>query len=227
MKKALALFLIVLIFGVVGTANAALTTIGTASYDSDGNGTPESYNLIYEDDSIDGGLVWLDFVRDDASWQDQLDWAAGLGSNLIVSLDPTFTADIDWATGWRLPKVGDSPQVGVNMTTSEFGHLYYESIGNIAYDPTVEIAPFSSIRVGLEEGMWTEDEVGNTQGDIWCFGFNVGFQGYNLPGELNNAMAVRPGIVSAVPIPSAVWLLGSGLIGIVGFRRKFRRETTK
>jgi hypothetical protein len=29
--------------------------------------------------------------------------------------------------------------------------------------------------------------------------------------------------VSAVPIPGAVWLLGSGLIGLVGFRRKFRK----
>jgi len=28
--------------------------------------------------------------------------------------------------------------------------------------------------------------------------------------------------VNAIPIPSAAWLLGSGLIGIVGIRRKFR-----
>lgn len=35
--------------------------------------------------------------------------------------------------------------------------------------------------------------------------------------------AVRDGDVAPVPIPSAVWLLGSGLIGLVGFRRKLRR----
>lgn len=29
--------------------------------------------------------------------------------------------------------------------------------------------------------------------------------------------------IEYVPIPSAVWLLGSGLIGLVGFRRKFRK----
>jgi len=29
--------------------------------------------------------------------------------------------------------------------------------------------------------------------------------------------------LSPVPVPSAVWLLGSGLIGFLGFRRKFRR----
>jgi hypothetical protein len=27
---------------------------------------------------------------------------------------------------------------------------------------------------------------------------------------------------SQIPIPSAVWLLGSGLIGIVGIRKKFK-----
>lgn len=42
---------------------------------------------------------------------------------------------------------------------------------------------------------------------------------YVLPKDtLAYASAVR----SPVPIPSAVWLLGSGLIGLVGFRRKFR-----
>ena len=30
-------------------------------------------------------------------------------------------------------------------------------------------------------------------------------------------------VASAVPIPSAVWLLGSAFIGLVGFRRKFKR----
>ena len=29
--------------------------------------------------------------------------------------------------------------------------------------------------------------------------------------------------VSTVPIPGAVWLLGSGLIGLVGFRKKLKK----
>ena len=29
--------------------------------------------------------------------------------------------------------------------------------------------------------------------------------------------------VSSIPIPGAVWLLGSGLIGIVGIRRKYKK----
>jgi hypothetical protein len=27
-----------------------------------------------------------------------------------------------------------------------------------------------------------------------------------------------------VPIPGAVWLLGSGLLGLIGFRRKFQKN---
>ncbi len=67
MKK-LSVFLcaMVMVFGVVGTANSALQTIGTASYDLDGVGGSNpigEYNLIYEDDSINGGLVWLDYTN--------------------------------------------------------------------------------------------------------------------------------------------------------------------
>jgi hypothetical protein len=31
-----------------------------------------------------------------------------------------------------------------------------------------------------------------------------------------------PGIGSSVPIPGAIWLLGSGLIGLVGIMRKLK-----
>jgi len=35
-------------------------------------------------------------------------------------------------------------------------------------------------------------------------------------------LAVRNAEVSVVPVPGAVWLLGSGLVGILGFRKKRR-----
>lgn len=33
----------------------------------------------------------------------------------------------------------------------------------------------------------------------------------------------EPYVFNAVPIPSAIWLLGSGLVGLMGFRRQFRK----
>jgi hypothetical protein len=45
------------------------------------------------------------------------------------------------------------------------------------------------------------------------------------PGALDNGNLVYyQGLVAPpVPIPAAVWLLGSGLVGLVGIRRKFRK----
>jgi len=33
------------------------------------------------------------------------------------------------------------------------------------------------------------------------------------------ALALRTGQVSAVPVPGAIWLLGTGLTGLIGLRR--------
>ena len=49
----------------------------------------------------------------------------------------------------------------------------------------------------------------------WAF---HGSSGDIYPGDTSWGYTVTP----QVPIPAAVWLLGSGLIGIVGLRRKFK-----
>jgi hypothetical protein len=47
-------------------------------------------------------------------------------------------------------------------------------------------------------------------GDLW---WSERFDRFSIVGE-----------VSAVPIPGAVYLFGSGLIGLAGFRRKFKKQ---
>jgi hypothetical protein len=49
--------------------------------------------------------------------------------------------------------------------------------------------------------------------DLWG---SAGFDRFTIVGE-----------VSAVPIPGAVYLFGSGLIGLAGFRRKFKKQATQ
>ncbi len=58
--------------------------------------------------------------------------------------------------------------------------------------------------------------------NAWVFNFNIGSQ-RNLD-ELVSlfAWAVRSGDVSAVPVPAAVWLFGSGLIGLLGIAKRKR-----
>jgi hypothetical protein len=75
-----------------GLAQATLITIGSASY------MGLDYKLIYDDDDTGyggGGLVWLDYTRSRDIWQNQVNWASGLGSSLTVTLDPGYTTDID------------------------------------------------------------------------------------------------------------------------------------
>jgi hypothetical protein len=51
----------------------------------------------------------------------------------------------------------------------------------------------------------------------------VAGNGYNPAGGQEAWIAtLEPGDAS-VPVPAAVWLLGSGLIGLAGLRRKVRR----
>lgn len=138
------LITIMAILSFTGVTSAALTKIGTANY------LGSDYNLIYEDTK---GLVWMDYVRELNTWQNQVDWASGLGAALVVIIDPGFTTTVDWNTGWRLPSTDESKATmsgglgyegpdlggyydylyGYNMVNSEMGHLYYESLGNQGY----------------------------------------------------------------------------------------------
>jgi len=60
-------------------------------------------------------------------------------------------------------------------------------------------------------------------GSVWPhYTFGANEQGWvvqngNIGGQANLY------VISAVPIPAAFWLLGSGLIGLVGLRRKFKK----
>ena len=67
-----------------------------------------------------------------------------------------------------------------------------------------------------------------TQPDATCNtqsggqGVGTGCTGSEMGHLFNVAWAVHSGDVSAVPIPGAVWLFGSGLIGLLGLARRKR-----
>ena len=156
MKRGLIVFIACfLLLGMTGLARASLTTIGTANY------LGSDYNLIYDDDDTGyggGGLVWLDYTHSDTNWSNQVSWASGLGLFLTVTLNPGYTTDIDWTTGWRLPDTVDGSWVygyegdpnndgiytytgGYNLANSEMGHLFYTELGNLGYVATDGSAP--------------------------------------------------------------------------------------
>ena len=212
---------ILLLAGMAGVSEAALITIGTATYGG------SDYNLIYDADSPGGPITWLDYSNSPLKWESQVDWADGLGAELTVTLNPGYTTDNDWATGWRLPSAGANPQCGHDQTTSEMGHLFYDELGlNADYLPTTAELNAGKFDNLIASWYWSGTEHAGYPYDAWSFGMGCGYQqGFSCKYNGAYGLAVRSGQVSAVPIPGAIWLLGSGLASMValGRRRKGNR----
>ncbi len=120
-----------------GQASAGLTKIGTATYND------KEYGLIYEDDQ---NLVWLDYCQPPQpfgiGWDGMVKWAAGLNVPGVVTCKFNPGVKVTWLGSWRLPLTVDGGRTygydgtttaGFNITTSEMGHLFYNSLGNLGY----------------------------------------------------------------------------------------------
>ena len=243
MKRLMLLLAFLFLAIIAGTAQASLEVIGTASYDSNGDGTAEMYNLIWEDNNNGKSLIWLDYSNYVFwyTWYIQGTWVKNLGSNLTnVKLLPSYSVNVTLTganAGWRLPETVDGDYTwgydgtttgGYNITSSELGYLYYEELGNKGYYATDGTNPQpgfglnnTSHFINLQSNYyWSGTEYSSDTDRAWGFGFGTGDQ-YDF-GKFNffYGLAVLPGEVSRVPIPGAVWLLGSGLIGLAATRRK-------
>lgn len=225
-----------LLVGNNGTAQALMTTIGTATY----NGS--DYKLIWEDSNNGNSLVWLDYTHRDytpggGTWNNQMAWAAGLDGALTINLGSGYSITWDDAS-WRLPATLDGPYsvgydgtttAGFNITSSEMGYLYYKELGNIGrYNTSGELqSNFSLQNTGDFNNLfatWYWSGTDNANGpDAWNYSMYYGWQTKNSKStRIDGALAVRSGQVSAVPVPGTLLLFGTGLAGIGGSR--FRRK---
>jgi hypothetical protein len=217
-----ALFAMATLFVFTGSALADLYVRGSGTIVSsgsvgavfDGNHDPigsydatgMSFNLIYDDVQE---ITWFDFTQVAAYGETQINWAEGLE----VAYGGT-TLDT-----WRLTDPGSDPKHGSGDTGSEMGHLYHLSLGNDG-TPPFNAGPFEELYAYT---YWTG--IATQPPYYWRFNFRSGHLGTWGPNEYQfNGMAVIDGDVGAVPIPGAAWLLGSGLLGLIGIRRKFGKK---
>lgn len=153
------------------------------------------------------------------TWYDANRWIGAMNAAKYLGFDD-----------WRLPQVqpggsgcersGFSGE-GYNCTGSEFGHLFYNELGGIAgqYIGAVHntnLGLFKNIQFHYWSG--TEYEPGSSHAFEFSF-----FDGYWMPsnkGTNFHLWAVRTGDVAAVPVPTAAWLMGSGLLGLIGVARR-------
>ena len=190
--------------GMVGSVDAAL--VGRLAATSGGT----DYQAYYDTD-LD--ITWAADanINDADTWTNQNTWAAGL--------------TIGGVSGWRLPTTlqpdpscdqqiaGTPPQgFGAGCTGSEMGHLF-----NVEGISTAAPGPFSNVQSG---DYWSGTVFAPSPGRAWDFIFNHGDQSTDPKSTELFAWAVHSGNVSAVPVPAAVWLFGSGLLGLVGVARR-------
>jgi len=179
------------------------------------------------------------------NWHNANAWVADLSINGVTGwrlpdtnpIDGTTADDNDWS-------YNGSEDLGFNVsapgtlyagsTASEMAYMFYNTLGNLGVcNPTLSTTtncanqsgwglsnagPFINIQ---SSAYWSATEFDPNIGNAWTFHFDDGDQfrssKYN---DFYSAWAVQSGDVSAVPVPAAVWLFGSGLIGLIGIAKR-------
>jgi len=193
MKKLL-IFLFALVF--------SLSIIGTANATLTGFYEGADH-FVY--DSIQN-ITWYDYSNPANTWQNQLNWANSLHVGNTI------------AGSWSLPT---TPAINTGYTDEgQMGYLYYHELGNSSGNLT-NVGPFTDLG-GNNGGLyWT-----NTLAYSWeyYYNFNVGSQGITHNSGTIRALAVHEGnIQTSTPEPATMLLLGLGLMGLAGVRRKFKK----
>lgn len=189
-----------------------------------------------------GGLAYYD-TEADLTWLADANYAQTSGYDADGYMTwATANAwagslDINGVTGWRLPDTvqpdascsfqGGSFSQGYGCTGSEMGNLFYNVLGGVAFSSITSThnANYDLFSNVQSNRYWSAPEYAPDANYAWYFSMNHGNQhGYYKTG-ISYAWAVHSGDVGAsvVPVPAAVWLFGSGLLGLIGVGRKRRR----
>ena len=134
-----------------------------------------------------------------------------IGFNSSVLQVASFTWDADFSDPF-FSFVGAIDNVAGTITDSTFASFTSGPVG------TVATIVFSTVGTGVSDIllMDTSDPVGLGQ---WADGFTPLF-------VADGSLTLTSAQVSVVPIPPAIWLLGSGLIGLFGLGRRQKAGTT-
>lgn len=157
-RASILLFILFIVVGFSGTADAKLIKIGAAVINSAGGnqgggtggpagsgmpmgagspgmaggaGVSREYSLIYEDDR---DLVWLDYTKSGGNWSAQTEWATGLNEDgaLTIKLDPGIS--VNWESEWRMPKTADGARRhGYDGTTTAGFNITASELGHLYY----------------------------------------------------------------------------------------------
>ena len=156
------------------------------------------------------------------------DWAADLTVAGVGGWRLANTIDVG-NDGATYSNIFQGVDYGYNITThSELSNMFFNVLGNGSlYDTNGSMifaglsntGPFSNLQPG-SDGYWSATEYAANTNSAWLLYMTDGIQSYGHKATASYAWAVQSGDVSAVPVPAAVWLFGSGLVGLIGIARR-------
>ena len=179
-------------------------------------------------------------------WNSANTWAANLNFDGLTGWRLATNTPINGSSFNTTVSYDGTTDYGYNITSpnSELSYMYYVNLGLKGVVDTSGIEHHTNgvfgnaefgffdngtlirqANVGLvknlqDQGYWSGAETFPGSGYGWAFDPHYGIQYYYDKPIQNYAWAVHPGDVSAVPVPGAVWLFGSGLIALLGFKRR-------
>jgi hypothetical protein len=212
-------------------ANAQLTA---TAQDGDLMVNDATLNVTWADVASPSDLIWSSSQAGSAQA-----WVASL--NTMVNSNGTI--GYGGYTNWTLP-TGDGTYTtqyntnfnfgtpeGLGPSTSgalnQLGYLFINELGNTPGSTITNTGPFT--KLGDNAFYWSGTAEGMSTGGGWGFNTADGFEYGSISplndyvnAEYGDALAVRAGLASPVPLPASAWLMlsGMGVLGVVARRRR-------
>jgi hypothetical protein len=95
--------------------------------------------------------------------------------------------------------------------------LFYSELGGT---PDKNIPNTSAFNNEKASTYWLGTENASNPNNAWGFSTGSGRQGSANKGFWLDVWVVSPGQVAAVPVPGAVWIFGTGLVGLLSLKRR-------
>ncbi len=182
--------------------------------------------LIY-DDVLD--VTWLqnaNHTNGAMTWSDAQAWVGNL----------TYQSYTDWRLPTISPLNGSVYDMSISYdgasdngysnshVASELGYMFHVNLGySSKYDGFSMPANYGSDGLSIfgsslqADKYWSGSELSGTE--ALYFDMSDGYQSGSSKADSFYAWAVHDGNLAPVPIPAAVWLFGSALVGLIGFGR--------
>jgi hypothetical protein len=158
-----------------------------------------SANILYTETNLGSGLWQYDFVFQNTS-------LAGDTHPYLQSVKLDFeNANVNMLnkpSGWTVYTFTGTAPIGTPVST-DYLEMWSDMMG-------ADVLPGSSLG-GFK---FTADY------HIGTIAYEAMFSNHAFPENFTSLT----GTASAVPVPAAVWLLGSGLVGLAGFRRRLNTK---